>query len=505
MRRLYFIICSLLLIVSVSTTVEAQSLMQTAKKTEQRAKELKQQESARYNTIVDSKDLSKYNQFINDYPRGSKTPEIRKRAQEIKLWNDAKNQNTIASYEQYINFTNYHWYDNEANQSIHFIKQTAEKEEWDKVVAINTISGYQNYIQTNPTSGYKQEAEKAINRLQGEQTWNRIKNSNDIDELQDFISSYPNAVEVHIAAAKLHELRGVQYYNEGNLGSAYSEFSNLTRDKISYANRKAYDEVIEYNEYSRLGHYASETALLSFIRKYPNSKYANEVSNKIAVAKAKNFGDYASPYDYNQALSYAKDSYTRNSVQSYISMNKKKQKERRNAMKSWERKQNGGIVNLGLDFFDMGLNGAYDDCTLWYYNIGLMLRFGNFKDRVQFAIGLKPGIFGYTEEVYSGGYYYDYYDTENQIEFHMPIVGQLKLNLFKTSENSRFFIYGKYQYNAVRVEDVEAEMAWGVGLGVAWKHFDWALYYRQDIGSVKNYDYKNQHYFGMSMIYYWQL
>lgn len=134
-----------------------------------------------------------------------------------------------------------------------------------------------------------------------------------------------------------------------------------------------------------------------------------------------------------------------------------------------------------------------------------MLRFGNFKDRVQFAIGLKPGIFGYTEEVYSGGYYYDYYDTENRTAFHMPIVGQLKLNLFNTSENSRFFIYGKYQYNAVRVEDIEAEMSWGAGCGIAWKHFDWAFYYRQDIGSGRNLDYKNQHYIGMSMIYYWQL
>lgn len=326
MRRLYFILCSLLFIASLSNTMEAQSLMQTAKKAEQRAKELKQQESARYNAILDSKDLSKYNQFINDYPRGSKTPEIRKRAQEVKSWNDAKNQNTIASYEQYLNATNYHWYDNEANQSIRSIKQKAEKDKWDKVVAINTISSFQNYIQNNPTSGYKQDAEKAINRLQGQQAWNRIKSTENISELQNFISSYPHAVEVSTAMAKLHELKGVQHYNEGNLGSAYSEFSNLTRDKISYANRQAYDDVMEYNEYSKLGYYASETALLSFMKKYPNSKYADDVSNKIAVAKARNLGDYASSYDYNQALSYAKDSYTKNSVQSYISMNKKNKK-----------------------------------------------------------------------------------------------------------------------------------------------------------------------------------
>lgn len=505
MKRLLSILFSVMLVASFSNQADAQSLMQTAKKAEQRAKELRQQETSRYNAIVESKDLAKYNQYIADYPRGSKTPEIKRRAEEIKLWNNARSSNSILSYQNYLSSTQYHWFDNEANQSIRSIKQKAEKEEWEKVVAVNTISNYQTYIQKNPTSGYKQEAEKAINRLQGAQVWNRIKNTDKTNELQSFISSYPHAVEVSIATDKLHELKGVQHYNEGNLGFAYSEFSNLTRDKISYANRKAYDEVIEYNEYSKLGHYASEAALLSFMKKYPNSKYANEVSNKIAVAKARNFGDYASSYDYNLALSYAKDPYTKNSVQSYISMNKKKQKERRNALKSWERKQNGGTVNLGLDFLDLGLNGAYDDCTLWYYNVGLMLRFGNFKDRVQFAIGIKPGIFGYTEEVYSGGYYYDYYDTENQTAFHMPIVGQLKLNLFKTSENSRFFIYGKYQYNAVRVEDIEADMAWGAGFGVAWKHFDWAFYYRQDIGNVKNYDYKNQHYFGMSMIYYWQL
>lgn len=310
MRRILSIIVTLVMVAFIGNYADAQSLMQTAKKAELRAKELKQQENSRYNAIVDSKDLYKYNQFINDYPRGSKTPEIRKRAQEVKLWNDAKDQNTVASYERYLNTTNYHWYDNEASQLIRSIKQKAEKDKWDKVVAINTISSYQTYIQNNPTSGYKQEAEKAINRLQGEQTWNRIKNSENISELQNFISSYPHAVEVSTATAKLHELKGVKHYNEGNLGSAYSEFSHLNRDEISYANRKAYDDVMEYNEYSKLGNYASEDALLNFLRKNPNSKYVNEVSNRIAIAKARNFGDYASSYVYNQALSYAKDSYT---------------------------------------------------------------------------------------------------------------------------------------------------------------------------------------------------
>lgn len=505
MKRLLSIFFMVMMIAYIGNQADAQSLMQTAKKAEQRAKQLKHQETSRYNAIVDSRDLSKYNQFINDYPRGSKTPEIRKRAQEIKLWNETKNQNTISSYEQYLNNTHYHWYDNEANLSIRSIKQKEEKNKWDKVVAINTISGYQTYIQNNPASGYKQEAEMAINRLQGTLAWNKIKDTGNISELQIFISSYPHAVEISIATAKLHELKGVQHYNEGNLGTAYSEFSNLTREKISYANRKAYDEVIEYNEYSKLGHYASETALLSFIRKYPDSKYNNEIKNKIAIAKARNFGDYATAYDYNQALSYATDSYTRNTVQSYISFNKKNQKKRKNAIKSWERKGNGGIVNFGLDFCDFAYNWEATGKSVIYYNLGLLLRIGNYRDRIQFAFGIKPGIIGYSDTSSSGYDDYSWYSSSWETGFHMPVVAQLKLNLFDTSKNSRLFVYGQYQYNAVRRNDVESEMSWCIGLGIAWKHIDWSLYYRHDFGKLTCLDSDKQQFLGMSIIYYWQL
>lgn len=225
MKRLLSIIFTVVMVAFVGDQADAQSLMQTAKKAEQRVKELKQQETSRYNAIVDSKDLSKYDQFINDYPKGSKTQEIRQRAQEVKLWNDAKTKNTIVAYEAYLSSTQYHWYDNEANQLIRSIRQKAEKVEWDKIAAVNTITCYQSYLKNNPVSGYRQEAEKAINRLQGALVWNSIKDTDKINELQNFISSYPHAVEVSTATAKLHELKAVKYYDEGNLSSAYSEFS----------------------------------------------------------------------------------------------------------------------------------------------------------------------------------------------------------------------------------------------------------------------------------------
>lgn len=509
MKSLCYILFSLILVTSVSNsnTVEAQSLMQTAKRAEQRAKELKKQETSRFNAIIDSKDLNKYNQYIADYPTGSKTQEIRNRADELKLWDKAKSSNTVAGYESYLSSTKYHWYDNVAKGSIRALKQKAEKQVWDKVVALNTINAYEQYLQQNPNSGYRQDAENAINRLRGAIEWQKIKGANNIDELQLFIFTYPDAAEVNEATSRLHELKGIQHYNEGNFGGAYNEFSQISRDNLSYGNRKAYDDVMEYHEFTGLGKNSTVTSLLVFMKKYPDSKYSDQVSNMLAIAKARSLGEYASSYDYNQALSYAKDSFTRKSVQSYISMNKKKQKDRRNALKSWEREQNGGTVNIGLDFMDWGYNYELGGVPIMYYNIGLLFRIGNYRDRVQFAFGLKPGLIGYDDISYVSGDYFPYEISELQTAFHMPIIGQLKFNLFNTSENSRFYIYGQYQYNAVRVEDVETEMSWCAGLGIGWKHVDWSFYYRKDIGRLhsQSWDYDKQKYIAMSLIYYWQI
>lgn len=501
MRRLFYILCSFMLAASVCNTMEAQSLMQTAKKAEQRAKELKHQETSRYDAIIDSKDLSKYTQYIADYPRGSKTQEIRNRIEELKLWNTAKSSNTIAGYESYLNSTKYHWYDTDANSAIRLLKQKAEKQAWDEVVAVNTIDAYEQYLQQNPNSGYRLDAEKEINRLKGTIEWKKINGTNNIAELQKFISSYPHSKEIVEASILLHELKGVQYYIEGNLGSAYTEFSKLSIEQISPENRNAYNDVMEYNNFQKLGIYASEGDLLSFITKHPNGKYYNQACNNLAITRARNLDEYSSDSDYVRALSYAKDEETKELVQSYITNSKKLKSDKAKAFKSYLRDQNGGIFNLGFDFLDMGYNFGQQ---ILYYNLGLILRIGNYKDLLQFAIGVYPGVMRYPQQYDDNDFYSDNYSVGN-ITFHLPILCHLKLNLVKLSENSRLFIYGIYQYNAIRKKYLEGEFAWGVGCGFAWKHFDWSLYFRKDTGRIINSDFASPNFWGMSMIYYWQL
>lgn len=505
MRRISIIVIAIMAMLAAGVETRAQSLMQKAREAEQRARELKKQEQSRYNTVVDSRDLSKYRQFISDYPYSSYTPEIKRRADEIRLWNSARSTNTIASYESYIKKSAYHWYDSQAKENIESLRRAQEKKAWEAVMARNTIEAYQEYLRDNPNTGYRADAERAINRLQGAAAWKGVAASGTLDDYLNFVARYPYAAEVSIAEKHIHELRGKQYYLNNNLSAAYNEFSNLSRADVSYENKAAYDAAVEYHEYSQLGKYSSESSLQSFLRRYPNSKYYSQVSNLLAISKASALGDYASDSDYNLALSYARDEKTRNSVKSYIEQNKNKQKQREREWKSWQRERNGGTFNLGLDFMDLGYNCESDEGSILYYNLGLMLRIGNYADRVQFAVGLKPGIIYYDRFEEYDYYYYDYYYEEGETSFHMPIVAQLKLNLFKTSENSRFFVYGQYQYNTVRVEDIESEMSWCAGAGIGWKHFDMSMYYRKDIGNPENDWYSKQNYVGLSLIYYWKL
>lgn len=311
----------------------------------------------------------------------------------------------------------------------------------------------------------------------------------------------PNATELSTAQSRLHELKALDYYNKGDLKSAYNEFNKADiSNKASYAHKKEYDEVKEYHEFSVLGSYSAQYSLEAFLKKYPHGKYSSQVSNMLAISMAKKLSDYATNADYDRALSYAKDASTQTVVNTYIDNNKYLQKQRHKQAKAYERSENGGTFGIGFNFMDIGYNFTYDHLTLWHYDIGLMFRLGNYADRVQFALGVKLGLLALNDDD----------NEEYDASFHIPVIAQLKLNLFKMSENSRFFIHGLFQYNALRDDCYENELAWGAGIGFAWKHVDWTFYYRKELFK-KDYDdfsasdIEDMQYIGTSLTYYWKL
>ena len=376
---------------------------------------------------------------------------------------------------------------------------------WQTALRINTIEGYNSYLRQSTNKIYADEARNIIASIEEENEWHRVRNSNNLVEMQQFVNKYPQSEHSTALYKRIHELKGEQYYNEGNLVQAFSEY-NLAggRSGLSYTNQQHYDRASDYNDYTRLNKY-DENAMISFLSKHPNSEYRNEISNAIARKKASNLSAYSSEYQYSQALSYACDNETRQYVQSKINESKHSYSQIQRAQKNAHIKENGGYVGIGIDIFDLDLNVLSKEdgrsFNALHYNMALALRIGNFKTPVYAEIGIKPGLAVFNE-ITSDYYGFDSY-KEVQYNFHMPIFAKLKFNLFKAWGDTKFYIDGIGYYNAVRQEEYEAEFSVGGGFGVAGRHWDWQmLYYRQELNKNNMYNQNDLRYWGMSLGYF---
>lgn len=495
------------------TEINAQSLMQKAKIAEQQAKELLRKEKSRYNEIIDSRNISLYQEFIKDYPNSKNSVEIRNRIEELEIWNSAKSNGTIESFQNYLTETKYNWFEVEAVDAINKLRKEQETQEWEEICSIGSIAAYKQYLSQHPESVYKEEAEKFINREEGREEWVHIMNSEIIDDFVRFVSRYPYADEKDWAENRIHLLKGLEFYEKGNLKDSYVELSKIDEDYLTLKGKKAYQESKEFYDYSVLSQYSQPSQIVQFLTNYPKSKYFNEVSNMAAISLASRFGEYANPYDYEVALSYATDKNTKKIVKQCIDANKERQKKRTRENKkryqspsitknnnspsqfekAKERAQNGGWINMGIEIMDLGYNFNKENPAV-YYDFGLFFRIGNFKDLFQFALGVKPGALKFDNLSY-----------DRDWKFHMPVVGQLKINLIPITNDSRFFAFGQFQYTAIRVKEIESAMSWSAGGGFAWKHVDWGIYYRKDIGRPEMRFLNSQHYIGTSIIYYFKL
>ena len=121
----------------------------------------------------------------------------------------------------------------------------------------------------------------------------------------------------------------------------------------------------------------------------------------MAISKAKNLNVNSKASSFYEALSYAKDKKTRVTVQSYINRSKKAYSTSEKQKRRDRIRANGGIINLGFEIADIGINpSAYESGSdidiVWYYNVGLGMKIGNYRSPVQFEIGAKPGFMFYT-------------------------------------------------------------------------------------------------------------
>ena len=281
--------------------------------------------------------------------------------------------------------------------------------------------------------------------------------------------------------------------------NAYQEFNKAGgKYALGKDNQSKFDECQEYWEYKNLTSYSSEEKLLAFLGKYPSGRYSDEVSNKVAISKAKSFTMYSGNYSLNEALGFAKDETTRSIVKRHYEAKQKEYSQYKKAQRRIKRQRNGGIINFGIEFMDLAFNPSmYSDMDndvdyVMYYNVGLGIRLGNYKSPVQFEIGAKPGLVVYT--LWYGS------EDETKTSFHLPLYARLKIGLWGGT-SSKWYVDGIGYYNAVKKSFLESDYSVSAGLGVSWRHWDWRIiYYKQDIGA--QHTYQNYNFLGTSFSYY---
>ena len=506
MKKIYilliYVVCS-----GVSNYISAQTLTNYARQHKLEVAERQRMERTNYEKACKEGTIAALKQYLSMYPKGKYIQDVKSRITEIEMKNEkdmydsACRVETSQAYHAYLKKYPNGRYAQEAEGRIE------DMELWKRTKTDNTISAYRYYLSASRTKSFAELANDAIKDIESKDAWNLIRNSSYRSDIESFVGKYPKSSCLPEAKRKLNELTAVELYRQGKYQSAIDKFEAAGgRSSIDYSNRSKYDDCVEYLEYRKLNSSSKESDLKAYIKRFPSSKYNNQVSNYLAIVKAKQFSMYSGSYIFNEALSYAKDQTTRNIVQSYIDNSKKLYRKYERALRHNKIMANGGYVQIGLELFDIGLNSLsssyeYDRVEMFYYNMGISVKFGNYKSPIQFEMGMKPGFISAKYNTYETNSYYSYgYEyEEDELFFHMPLYAKLKLNICSAG-NSKFYIAGLATYNAFREKKYESENSIGCGGGFAWRNWDWfVLYYKQDVSNNKH---KDGNFWGSSLIYY---
>lgn len=144
--------------------------------------------------------------------------------------------------------------------------------------------------------------------------------------------------------------------------------------------------------------------------------------------------------------------------------------------RKFQRSRNGGWVNMAL-----GVEGAYGSKDAWFSNATVGMRIGNYRDVVQFEVGLSPGV--------RAGHF-----------FHMPLYASLKIS----KRSGKLYLKLGGAYNHIIRHDAEGAFSGRIGLGSAWKHFDWdwAFVDMESTDGDRRWGHDSPLTFGMRMAYY---
>ena len=390
MKRIVYAVLLSLLFGCFCNNINAQTLTRYAKQRNQELAERQRMEQSNYEKACKEGTLAALNEYLSMYPKGKYIQDVKSRISEIEKKNEkdmydyACRVETLQAYDAYLKKYPRGRYAQEARGRVE------DMELWKRAKSDNTIAAYRNYLNTSKNKSYAQPANDLITDLESKEAWSLIRNSSSKSSIDSFVRKYPKSSCLTEAQKKLDELIAVEFYEQGNLQSAFDKFESAGGQySIDSSNRSKYDECAEYVEYRKLNTYSKESDLIAFLKKYPSSRYYNQISNLVAISKAKSLSMYSNTYQFDDAISYAKDKSTKHAVKGYINQAKdayRKYEHRRKARARKEWWKNNFKIGIDADY---GTNMDSDSGADMFYSVGLVGRFGSYRQKVNFVTGVK--------------------------------------------------------------------------------------------------------------------
>ena len=487
-----FIICCML--GGLYIDANAQTLKNYAKQRNQELAERQRMEKSNYEKACQKGTLAAYNEYLSMYPKGKYVQDVKKRVVEIERKNEqdlyeyAAKLETAQAYEAYLKKYPNGRFAQEARGRME------DMELWKKAKSVNTIAAYRYYLSTSRNKSFANLANDAIVDLESIDEWNKICHSSSKETIESFILKYPKSSRISIATKKHDEFLAVELYEQGNLQRAYEKFESAGgRYVIESHNRSKYDECAEYVDFKNLNSYSNETDLIAFLRKYPSSRYYNQVSNMVAVSKAKSLSTFSGIYQFDDAMSYAKDETTKHTVKTYIQQAKEQRRSYERNIKAVERQRKAierrtwwkNNFQIGIDA-DYGTNMDSDPGADMFYSVGLVGRFGDCQKDWNFVTGIKYRWLRVMPEY--GSYY-----NKGGIEWQMfggavciPI--SVRYNIAEVFYNSRVYIGIGGEYGFISEKNIQDALNdYYISIfpqfGITSRHFEVSSYIKNYIAS----------------------
>ena len=138
-------------------------------------------EKSDYLAAVNSLDVDQLAAFQQKYPSSSYQNRIEQLVADVPIWNIARKENTIDSYNKYLSESSYHLFKPQAEEAIQDITL---KQAYDAAVASNTINAFEQFRKSFPGSKFDKDASNKIARLMADRFNSRSTYSDKYDALK---------------------------------------------------------------------------------------------------------------------------------------------------------------------------------------------------------------------------------------------------------------------------------------------------------------------------------